>query len=254
MVGQGNAVVLVGLGADPAKRAGLGSAGAVMGHLIQVQPSGQWKSRVDVSAYEAQANPDRGEVDSNPYGVFSLPGTDLVVDAGANALLSVAANGTVSTVAVFPDRMVDALPFLNLPPGTKIPMQSVPVSVAVGPDGAYYVGELTGFPFQHGAANVYRVVPGQAPTVYASGFTNIIDVAFAPDGSLYVLEIATNSLLSGNPAGALKRVPPGGGQSSVVASVGLINPTALALGPDGSIYVSNNGLSPDAGEVIRVHP
>jgi hypothetical protein len=35
--------------------------------------------------------------------------------------------------------------------------------VVVGPDGAYYVSQLTGFPFPVGAANVYRVVPGSAP-------------------------------------------------------------------------------------------
>ena len=254
ILGQGNAVALVGLGADPARRPALGPAGALMGHSIQVRPSGEWKSLVDISAYEAQANPDGGEIDTNPFGVLALPGVDLVADAGANALLAVAANGSIQTVAVFPNRMTDAPPFLNLPPGTKIPLESVPTSVTVGPDGAYYVGELTGFPFPRGAARVHRVVPGQAPTVYASGFTNVIDVAFGPDGSLYVLEIATNSILSGNPAGALKRVPPGGGPAVVVATTGLIAPTAMALGPDGSFYVSNNGFSPDSGQVIRVHP
>jgi hypothetical protein len=40
--------------------------------------------------------------------------------------------------------------------------KTVPNSVAQGPDGAYYVGELTGVPFEAGAARVYRVVPGRA--------------------------------------------------------------------------------------------
>jgi hypothetical protein len=38
--------------------------------------------------------------------------------------------------------------------------------------------------FSVGAARVYRVVPGKAPTVFADGFTNIIDIAFRPDRSL----------------------------------------------------------------------
>jgi hypothetical protein len=37
-------------------------------------------------------------------------------------------------------------------------MQAVPTSVAVAPDGAYYVGQLTGFPFPVGGARVFRVV------------------------------------------------------------------------------------------------
>ena len=49
--------------------------------------------------------------------------------------------------------------------------------------------ELTGAPFTPGAANIYRVVAGQAPEVYSSGFRTAIDLAFAPDGSLYVLEL-----------------------------------------------------------------
>ena len=196
--------------------------------------------------------PDGGALDSNPYEVLTRPRFDVVVDAGANALLKVGAKKHISTIAVFPDRMVDAPPFLGLPAGTKIPMQAVPTSVAVGPDGAYNVGQLTGFPFPVGAANVYRVVSGMAPTVYASGCTNIVDLAFGRDGKLYVLEIAKNSLLSGDPAGALLRVSNGGGQATVVASAGLVYPTSFTSGPDGKIYVSNNSLSPTAGEVIRI--
>jgi hypothetical protein len=52
-------------------------------------------------------------------------------------------------------------------------MQAVPTSVVKGPDGAYYVGQLTGFPFPVGGANVFRVVPGHDPEVFAGGFTYI---------------------------------------------------------------------------------
>ena len=81
--------------------------------------------------------------------------------------------------------MVDAPPFLGLPPNTKIPMDTVPTSVAVAPDGSYYVGQLTGFPFPVGAANIYKVpAGGGSAQVVASGFTHIVDLTFGPDGSL----------------------------------------------------------------------
>jgi hypothetical protein len=85
-------------------------------------------------------------------------------------------------------------------------MQAVPTSVTVGPDGAYYVGQLTGFPFPVGGARVFRVVPGHRPRVFARGFTNIIDIAFDRRGRLHVLEIAANGILAG--AGQVVRIPP----------------------------------------------
>ena len=93
-------------------------------------------------------------------------------------------------------------------------------------------------------------MPGQAPQVFASGFTNIIDIAFDERGTLYVLEIFQNGLLSGDPTGALIRVDQGGGQH-VVMSTGLITPGGLAL-RDGAAYVSNCGTCAGVGEVLRI--
>jgi hypothetical protein len=49
--------------------------------------------------------------------------------------------------------------------------------------------------------------------VYASGLTNLTDLAFAEDGSLYAVEIATNGLLAAPPGslpiGSLVKVTPG---------------------------------------------
>ena len=129
-------------------------------------------------------------------------------------------------------------------------MQAVPTSVVKGPDGALYVGQLTGFPFPVGGANVYRVVPGKAPKVFASGFTNIIDLAFGPHGKLYVLEIAQNGLLSGDPTGALIRVKRNGSRD-VVMSDGLTMPGGLALRHHAA-YVSNCGVCPGVGSVLHI--
>src|SRR5687767_3360487 len=82
------------------------------------------------------------------------------------------------------------------------------------------VGQLTGFPFPVGGANVYRVpAGGGTPQVHASGFTAIIDILFGPDGSLYVLQIAANGLLgafsSGDWTGALIQVMPDGTRTEI---------------------------------------
>ena len=68
-----------------------------------------------------------------------------------------------------------------------VDMQAVPTAVVEGPDGAYYMSQLTGFPFPIGGANIYRVNPRTgAYKVFKGGFTNIMDLAFDKHGTLYV--------------------------------------------------------------------
>jgi len=200
-LGRGGAYVTIGFGGNPVLRAGFGSVGALFGTLLHVAAGGTWRVAADVSAYETEANPGGGTIDSNPYGVLAEPGARIVADAGANALLRVAANGDISTIAAFPARPVRST-------------DSVPTAVTIGPDGAYYVSELSGVPFTDGAANIYRVIPGYAPEVFLSGFKTIIDLDFGPDGSLYVLQHATGPTFFPGP-GVVIRVAPDGTRSVV---------------------------------------
>ena len=245
--GQGNGYITLGLAANPALRSNLGEDGAAMAHTARMQPNGKWSVEADLGTFEITNNPAGGPIDTDPFGILALPGKQLVADAGGNDLLEIDANGKIQTLAVFPDQMAPA-------PGGggMIPSEPVPTTVAVGPDGAYYVGQLTGFPFQPGSAKVYRVSPqGGTPTVAYSGFTNIISIAFGPDGSLYVLEISKNGLRSGNPLGALIKVLPDGTRTELAAGQ-LFMPGGLALASDGTIYVTNWSVLPGGGQVLRI--
>ena len=102
-----------------------------------------------------------------------------------------AADGAISTLAVFPSRPARST-------------DSVPTSVVRGRDRAYYVDELTGGPFAEGAARVYRVMPGQPPQIFFDNFTAIIDIAIGRSGRRYALQHATQTGLMGS--GALIRV------------------------------------------------
>ena len=105
-----------------------------------------------------------------------------------------------------------------MPPGVT-QTDSVPTSVVVGPDGAYYVGELTGIPFagpERDQSNIYRVEAGQDPyhpTVFLdgseTGFNAIIDIAFKGRG-LYVLQHWTTTPTAIPRDGELVRVSCGG--------------------------------------------
>lgn len=241
-LGVGDAIVSIGWGGPPAGRALLGAYSTGFGDLIKLAPSGHWKVVADVSAVEDAENPAGGPVDSNPFGLLNEAGARFVADAGGNSLIQVMANGATSVVATFPS--------LPAPPPFS-QSEAVPTEVQRGPDGALYVSTLSGVPFLSGNARIYRVVPGQAPTVYIDGFKTITDFAFAPDGGLYVVEYASAPVFFGGP-GKLTYVAPDGART--VLKSDLTFPTAVAVGPDGAIYVSNKGNMAGVGEVLRIVP
>src|SRR3954470_21309831 len=241
---DGGLFATVGLGGDAEYKVGFGPTGDDLARLVRVTRSGNMRVVADLLAYEQAHNPAGGVKESDPYGILRRDDASIVADAGANDLLKVTDRGRISTLAVFPPRMVDFQ-------GGKVPMDAVPTTVVRGPDGAYYVGQLTGFPFPRHGARVFRVAPGGKPTVWARGFTNIIDMAFH-EGTLYVLEIAHNSLAtSGTPFGALLRLNPDG--SKTVLDKGLSFPTSLAFVPSSDdVLVTNCGICAGGGEVLRI--
>jgi sugar lactone lactonase YvrE len=252
---MGNAVLTIGLGQNPSVRDDvLKAPAAAMGTLWQLNQNGKMKIIADLAKFEI-GDPDGNGPDSNPNGVLNDQGGSVyATDAGGNTLLQIGPTGAISVVAVFPNRMVQS-PF---PPFGQMPMQAVPTNVVRGPDGAFYVSQLTGFPFPPGGALVYRVVPGTPPQVYADGFTNIIDLEFDSTGNLYVLEIDADGLRGPNLAGRLVLVGPGGQNVVTIAQEGLVMPGGMTIGPDGAIYVSNfstsPGTGPVTGQVVRIQP
>jgi hypothetical protein len=245
--GRGGLYVNIGCSCDKGNAIGALLDGLGFGYLMHVSASGHARQLVDIAGYEASVNPDGAQIDSNPFGLLALPGHRLVTDAGGNSLLDVRANGSISTIATFP----------KIPGGPLGTRDGVPTDVVVGPDGAYYVSTLTGFPFTAGTASVYRVVPGQAPTPYATGLTMLTDLAFGSDGSLYTLQHASG--IPGVPfpfagPGAIRKVPPGGGASSTLVAGGLPRAIGLIIGSSGALYVSVNGASAGNGAVWRIVP
>lgn len=236
---------------------------------------GSTRKVADLFEFESRVNPDGGAIDTNPFDVAVLTGGSvLVADAAANALLIVDTRGNVDWVATLPNEVVSTANAKQIfgCPGSgadfcfapdAIPAQPVTTSVAIGPDGAYYVGELKGFPAPKGESKVWRIEPwarhavcGSSPNcqVVADGFTSIVDLAFGPDGTLYVVELEEESWLVFDVPGA---VGTGGSVNACDTSTwicgeiatGLNMAMSAAVGRNGTVFVLTNALIPGAAQV-----
>jgi len=255
-----------------------GPPGPTAQKLFRVSRNGRTTVFADLGAFEAAVNPDGGAIDSNPFDVADLKaGRALVADAAANALLAVNENGEVDWVATLPNELVSTAnvkqlhncalqpqqQICGLPP--MIPAQAVVTSVAIGPDGAYYVGELKGFPAPTGESRVWRIERGTrhaqcgispACMVVADGFTSIIDLAFGRDDKLYVVELDEASwyavqVTHNGVGGTVNACEPLFWTCEVVKAE-LPQPIAVAASRKGRVYAVINALEPGEAEIVRV--
>jgi hypothetical protein len=251
--------------------------GGADGKLYRVS-NGNVKMLADLGEFERTVNPDAPEINPNPFDVEALTGGKaLVADAGGNDLLIVDQQGNIDWVATLPEEMVSTangkllVGCPNPPPGLEfvcglpamIPAQAVATSIAVGPDGAYYMGELKGFPGAVNSSRIWRIEPGTlharcgsdpACSVVASGFTSIVDLAFGPDGTLYVTEYDEASFLAVELGGAMMQggtinACKLGGGCSVLAG-GLTLPIGVAVDKTGQVYAAVMNLLPSAQVVM----
>jgi hypothetical protein len=239
---------------------------------------GQAKTIADIGAFETNVNPDGGEIDSNPFDLATLGGGKvLIADAAANALLIADRHGHVDWVATLPDELVptdNAKDLFGCPAGPsdvcdlpdQIPAQPVTTSVAVGPDGAYYLSELKGFPAPLGRSQIWRIEPGTRHThcgsspacsVVADGFTSIVDINFGPDGTLHVVEIDEASWLAvelggADAVGGTVDACTWGTFACTEEATGIPIPIAVAVGKAGTVYVAIWALVPGQAKVITV--
>ena len=262
--------------------------------LWRVAPGGA-RMVADIEAFEIAHDPDAdvwkdpgceavppfsAGPQSNPYHLAALSGgTALVADAAGNTLLAASTNGRIEVVATFTppvvgggasDEPADWMVLFPLDEDTDCYVQPVPTSVAIGPDGAYYVGELTGVTRDladaPGLSRVWRIAPGARNVVcpstacqpVVSGLTSVIDVEFGPDGLLYVVEYDVDGWLSAlielgseDPPpifeGAIKACDLGSGACEPVES-DLVLPGAITFDKRGTLWLLEGNI---IGPVLR---
>ena len=131
-----------------------------------------------------------------------------------------------------------------------------PSGIAFAPDGDLYVTDqgsaATGVTTADGS--LFRVDPvsgAQALISHGDLLIDPVDLAFAPDGSLFVVD------WGGGTDGAVIQVDVTTGDQTLVSSGGyFVNPTGLAIASDGSILVADQIVrsSTNDGKIIMVDP
>jgi sugar lactone lactonase YvrE len=223
--------------------------------LMRITPTGGLEQIADVDRFEYTYNPI-AHPGSNPYAMAVDPRhpqtgrllgagrySFLVADAGANTLLRVTQDGVVSLVAAFD----------NIRPGDEnTGVEAVPTGVAVAPDGSYYVSLMAGF--KPGFARIVHVTRTGVVRIVADGLSMLTGVAVAPGGTIYATEYSNGDLVRvrPDPEQAGRWLP-----AEIIHRGVFVTPAAIAVGPDGWVYVSDGGsqtadLPYVHGKIVRV--
>jgi hypothetical protein len=258
-VGEGAALyALLGLSSQQVPPSGFSKeatekAKAQLGHLFEFNRSGQSKAIADVGGYSWKWTGEHKSLvpeqfpDANPYSVITRGGEQWLVDAAANTLDEVE-HGVVKELAFIPNPEKNGKPISD----------AVPTCLSRGPDGAIYIGQLTGAGNGPGAAKIWRVPTGGKPEVWATGLTAVTGCGWDGDGDFYATEFSVNGWEGFEPfTGALVRVPAHSSKPVTVVSK-LSLPNGFAARGD-ALYVSNWSVAPGTsvkgsptGEVLQI--
>ena len=112
-------------------------------------------------------------------------------------------------------------------------------------------------PSDPGTADIYRIVPGQQPVIWARGLTAVTAIAFDTRGRLLATEYSQGGLLAPPTVpGALVRISRDGRTVTTLPVPGLFQPTGVAAGPGGALYVSNYGnntaTASHPGQILKI--
>lgn len=215
---------------------------------------------------------------SNPYHLAATSGGRvLVADAAGNSILRARANGTIDWLAVLTPPLVaapssdeDYRVLFPLNGDVDCYVQPVPTSVDTSPDGrSVFVGELTGVTglsasgpvYETGLSRVWKIDAnarhavcsegsGDPCRVAITGLTSVVDLAFGPDGLLYVAEFDTDGWLAPSSGGAVLACDVNGTLPITRSDCDeIVHPRdgvlvdAIAFDKRGSLRVLENGLS-----------
>ncbi len=225
--------------------AGAGCSHGLLGTtnaILRVNANGTTSLVADLSAYQqahpvAQPEPDDFEPDGTWYSMVAVRGDLYAVEPNHGEVVRVSPTTGVIT------RVVD----VSASQGHIVP-------TAIAYHGNFFFGNLGTFPVNPDTERVFKLTPGGQLFEWASGLTTVLGLAFDRQDRMYVLESMTAAGFPGPGevgTGKIVRIDPSGARDTIASDLSF--PTAMTLGPDGALYVSNLGFAgPSAGQILRI--
>lgn len=212
--------------------------------VVRVNSDGTWDLIADLSAFQqshpvANPEPDDFEPDGTWYSLVAVRGALYAVEPNHGEV------DRISPETGSIDRVVD----VSASQGHVVP-------TAIAYKGNFFFGNLGTFPVVPGTQSLLKLTPSGNLQTWATGLSTVLGLSFDRRDRLYVLESMTAPGFPGPDqfgSGKVVRIDPDGTQTEIAG--GLSFPSAMTLGPDGALYVSNLGFGAPPlglGEIWRI--
>jgi hypothetical protein len=227
--------------------AGAGCSHGLLGtsnEILRVNGDGTTTPIANLSAFQLSypvADPEPGdfEPDGTWYSMIAVHGSLYAVEPN---------HGEVARIDPY-NGQIDRVADVSAARGHIVP-------TAIAYKGNFFFGNLGLFPVSPGSSSIFKLNPGGQIQRRDTGLTTVLGLEFGSHDEMYVLESMTAPGFPG-PAelgtGRIVRIEPNG--TKTVAATGFSFPTAMTMGPDGALYVSNFGFGgpvPGLGSILRV--
>jgi len=207
--------------------------------------TGQPSIVADLMAYTvshptAVIEPDDYEPGGSWWNLIAVGDELYTVNPNVGDFVRVSQNGDI-------ERVVD----LSAQYGHNVP-------TALTYKGNFYIANLTAFfatGLEPGSSNLFKITPSGNSKIARTGLSAVLGLAYDNRDRLYVLQASTTtgSFLGDPGEGGIVRVEPSGAITPIVN--GLDYPASITFGPDGDLYVTNNGfslVSNENGSILRI--
>jgi hypothetical protein len=208
--------------------------------VLRVNSDGSTSMIADLSDFQKRhpvknPEPDDFEPDGTWYSMIAVNGVLYAIEPNHGELDAITTNGKIS-------RVLDI---------SSIQGHIVPTALAFDGEN-FLVGNLDLFPIRDGSSKIMNITPQGGLTTVDINLTIIVGLAYDLKGRLYALENTTGNPFPTPGTGKVVRID--GRHSTTEIAAGLSLPTAMTFGPDGNLYVSNNGFGfpPGQGQVVKI--